>query len=115
MTLTELTQRTVLAASAHADGESTIVSLRGEADVFTLPVLLDVLNRVIADKHGPVIVDLADSDFIDTATVRALARAWRFLDDRGRVLTVRSPSAIAARLLTIFGLSHVVEPDPVPA
>ena len=115
MTLTRLVQPTPLTTSVDDDGASTIVSLRGEADVFTLPALLDVLTRVIADRNGPVVVDLADCGFIDTATVRALARTWRFLDDRGRAMAVRSPSRIAVLLLDLFGLAHIVEPGRTAA
>lgn len=115
MTLTELAQPTALTASVEADGASAIVRLRGEADVFTLPAIVDVLTRAIAGSEGSVVVDLADVSFIDTATVRALGRAWRFLDDRGRALTVRSPSRVTLRLLGLFGLSRVVEPDPLAA
>jgi anti-anti-sigma factor len=114
MTLTELAQRrnpaAPLTASVAADGASTVVTLRGEADLATLPVVIDVLTRVIADNDGPVIVDLAQTDFIDTGTVRVLGRAWEFLGHRGRALTVRSPSRVAARVLGFFGISDVIEP-----
>lgn len=119
MTLTELAQPTIpaapLIASVSADGLAKVVTLRGEADLFTLPVVVDVLARVIADSDGPVIVDLSDTEFIDTATVRALARAWQFLNDRGRTLTLRSPSRVATRVLGVLGLDHLVEPDRMTA
>lgn len=114
MTLTELAQPTdsaaILSMSVSSEGAATVIALRGEADLFTLPVLVDVLARVIADHDGPVIVDLAQTEFIDTGTVRALARAWQFLDARGRALTLRSPSRVAVRVLTFFELSHLVGP-----
>lgn len=119
MTLTEFSQPTdpaaVLVASVSVSGRATVVSLRGEADLFTLPVVVDALARVIRDSDGPVIVDLTHTEFIDTGTVRAIARAWQFLNDRGRTLAVRSPSRAAVRMLSLFGLSHVIEPDRLPA
>jgi anti-anti-sigma factor len=123
MTLTGLAQPTAsaaappaaLVASVSADGTATVVAFRGEADLFTLPVVIDVLARVIADSDGPVIVDLADTEFMDTAAVRALERAWQFLDDRGRALTLRSPCRLARRVLTLLGLSHLLEPDGITA
>lgn len=115
MTLTELSQPTIpaaaLVAAVSADGIATVITLRGEADAFTLPVVVDVLSRAIAASDGPVVVDLAETDFIDTRTVSALARAWQFLNDRGRMLTLRSPSRVAARVLGVLGLSHLVEPN----
>ena len=114
MTLNELAPPVpadLLVASVSVDGMDTVITLRGEADLFTLPVVVDVLARVIADSDGPVVVDLAGTDFIDTGTVRAIARAWEFLNNRGRVLTVRSPSRMAARVLELLGVSHLIERD----
>lgn len=60
MTLTEFAHCTVpappLVASVSTDGTSTVVILREEADLFTLPVVVDVLARVIADSDGPLTV-----------------------------------------------------------
>lgn len=97
------------------EGASTVVAFRGEADLFTLPVLVDALTRSIADSDGLVVIDLAEIAFIDTGGIRALARAAAFLSDRGRELTVRSPPRIAARILTLLELSHLIEPAKATA
>ena len=117
--LTELAPPTVpaaaLAASVSTDGKAMVVTLRGEADIFTLPVVVDVITRVIEGHDGPVIVDLAPTEFIDTRTVRALGRAAQFLKDRDRTLTVRSPSRVAEQILGLLGLSELIAPDPTTA
>ena len=97
-----------LDVSVSAEGGVTVIALRGEADVATLSVVADALTRVIADQQGDVIVDLAETEFIDTATLRALLRAREVLEWGGRQLTLRSPSRIADRVLAVFGLSHLV-------
>ena len=97
-----------LDVSVSAGTGATVIALRGEADVATLPVVVDALTRVIADHRGDVVVDLAETEFIDTATLRALLRAREVLDWGGRRLTFRSPSRIAGRVLAVFGLSHLV-------
>jgi anti-anti-sigma factor len=94
-----------LDVSVSAETGATVIALRGEADVATLPVVVDALTRVIADHRGDVVVDLAETEFIDTATLRALLRAREVLDWGGRRLTFRSPSRIAGRVLAVFGLS----------
>ena len=112
MTLTQLAPAPPaagLVVSVSSDAVGTVVTLRGEADVFTLPLVVDVLTSAIADHDGPIIVDLTETDFIDVGNVRALARAWRFLDDRGRTLTLRSPSRAATRVLELLGLSPLIE------
>lgn len=114
MTLTEFAQSTLpagaLVASLATEGSSTVVALRGEADLFTLQVIRDVLARAIAEHDGPVVIDLAGIAFIDTGSIRVLARAAAALGDRGRELTLRSPSRIAVRMLTLLELSHLIEP-----
>ena len=115
MTLTEYRHPAGLDAAVECDGDRTVLSFRGEADVFTLPFVIDVLTRVVAGRDGPVIVDLGETEFVDAATVRVLGRAWQFVDARGRSLTVRSPSRLTARLFSLFGLSHVIESEPTVA
>ena len=113
MPLTDLAQPTLpsdaLVASVSSEGGAAVVALRGEADLFTLPIVVDMLARVVADHAGPVVVDLAETEFIDTGSVRAIARAAAILGDRGRALTVRSPSRMAVRMLAILGCSHLIE------
>jgi anti-anti-sigma factor len=114
MTLTQLARPPLSAAlvtSVSADDMGTVVTLRGEADLFTLPLVVDVLAGAIAEHDGAITVDLADTDFIDVGNARTLARAWQFLDDHGRTLTLRSPSRAAARVLGLLGLSPLVERD----
>lgn len=89
----------------------SVVSLRGEADISTRRVLCDVLCRVIADRTGDVVIDMADTTFVDTAIVRALGTAQQLLDRQDRILTVRSPSRLAARVLQVFGLTDLIEAE----
>lgn len=87
----------------------SVVALRGEADLSTRRVLCDVLCRVIADRAGDVVIDMADTTFVDTAIVRALGTAKQLLDRQDRILTIRSPSRLAVRVLQVFGLTDLIE------
>lgn len=106
-----LVPRVALIADVVPDGETTVVAVRGEADQFTLPVVVSGLSRAIADGEGAVVVDLADATFVDAATVRAIARAAMVLHERKRMLTVRSPSPAVGRIHVALGLSHLLEAD----
>ena len=94
------------------DDDATVVALRGEADAVTTPVIVETLARVIADRHGDVVVDLGQTGFIGTAALEAVVWAKDALDRDGRRLTIRSPSSLAARLLRIARLSELVSPEP---
>jgi anti-anti-sigma factor len=99
----------LMAPTVRTEGTRTIVVLRGEADYSTRPGLADVLSRVIALRAGDVVIDLAEAEFIDTATARALADCRQLLNRRDRKLTFRSPSRLSARLLHLFGLTELIE------
>jgi anti-anti-sigma factor len=95
----------------HAEGRRTVVALHGEADISTQRVLSDLLGRVIADRTGNVVIDLAGATFIDTAIVRVIATTQQLLHRQDRILTVRSPSRLATRLLQLFVLSDLIETE----
>ena len=97
-----------LVVSMFAEGAATAVVLRGEVDFATVPTVGDVLDQVIVDHAGPIVVDLADTGFIDSASVRALAKASLELEHRGRSLSIRGPSKMATQILELFGLSHLI-------
>lgn len=99
-----------LEVSVTLAGTTSVVFLRGEADIATLPLVVEALAGVIADDVGDVIVDLEQATFIDTGALRAVLRARQVLLGGGRQLTLRSPSKIARRLLEVFGLSYLVAP-----
>ena len=96
-----------LAATVFPDGAVTVVALRGEADCATVHIVDEALADVIADRDGDVVVDLAQTEFMDTAALRTVLRARETLEGTGRRLTLRSPSRSAGRLLGVFGLGHL--------
>ena len=99
-----------LAAAVFTDGAVTVVALRGEADCATLHVVRDALAGVIADGDGDVVVDLGQTEFMDTAALRAVLRARETLEGTGRHLTLQSPSRGTGRMLAVFGLGHLASP-----
>jgi anti-anti-sigma factor len=92
------------------EGTRIVVTLRGDLDCSARPVLADALSRLIALQAEDVVVDLTDTEFVDLAIVRVLGRCHQLLARQGRKLTFRSPSRLAARLLDLIGLTHLIEP-----
>ncbi|MHB1446275.1 MAG: STAS domain-containing protein [Acidimicrobiales bacterium] len=99
-----------LVLSICTEGPATVVALQGEADVVTLALVKTTLDRVARDYAGPVVIELAETTFIDSATIRAVTDTGRALDTQGRLLTVRSPSPTALRLLELFAISNLAMP-----
>lgn len=102
-------RRFSLRTLVRTEGPQTVVVLRGEADFSTTSVLSDALSRVIALCAGDVVIDFAELEFMDTATCRILVGARQLLDRQGRTLIVRSPSALASRVLHFFGLADLID------
>lgn len=73
-------------------------------------VLPPFVNTARASGAGDVVVDLAETELIDTAIGRVIAVACKRLARRGHRLSFRSPSPVAARILGSFGLTDLVEP-----
>ena len=86
-----------------------MVELWGEADFSTSPILSYLLAGLIASGVGDVVIDLAQLEFIDTASVRSLAAAQQTLVRLGRQSTSRSPARVATRVLNMFGLADLIE------
>lgn len=101
--------------SVRRDLEDTIVTVSGEADLFTRPVLVEALVAAVAEPDGPVVVDLSQTVFIDAGSMRVLTQAAREVQDRGRAFVFRSPSRVAARVIEFFGLTSLCEGYPTSA
>ena len=95
---------------ARAEIEPVVV-VNGELDLVTAPQFERGLNDVIASTDGDVVVDLANVTFIDSTGLRVLLLAHDHLSKTDRLLSVRSPSVQAIRLLEICGLRALIEID----
>jgi anti-anti-sigma factor len=91
------------------DGTGMLVTVRAERDFSTAPVLAEALSRVIMQRCGDVVIDLAGLEFLDSASARVLTGCKRMLDCEGRRLTFRSPRRPAVPVLRAFALSGLIE------
>ena len=92
-------------------GDRTVVWLDGEQDVATASVLTDTLMTAIAAEDADLIVDLSGVTFIGAATLGVLMSGRNMLRQQSRLMTLRSPSRCARRLLQVSGLTHLIEHD----
>ena len=91
------------------DADRTVVWLRGEHDICTVAALSQILARAIALDDGDLVVDLGGVRFMDASTVGVILRARDFLRLQSRSLSLRSPSACAARVLDLSNLGYLLE------
>lgn len=94
------------------DGETYVISLAGEVDLYTAPELKQQLLEVIEEGAGAVVVDLSDTTFIDSTTLGVLVGAVKRLRTTdGRLSLVCSDRNIS-KVFEITGLDRVFEIYP---
>jgi anti-anti-sigma factor len=88
--------------------DRVVVTVRGELDVATNPLLRAALAELVAAPGVPcVVVDLGGVTFIDSAGVHALVEASRRLRGRGGELVLSGVKAGAFKVLDVCGLTSV--------
>lgn len=92
--------------SLHLTNHSAVaaITIRGELDLSTAPLLTDLVARVAAERPDQVIIDMADVTFFGAAGVTALLRANEMITGAGGRLLLRTPSPQTQRVLTITGV-----------
>jgi anti-sigma B factor antagonist len=92
--------------------EREVLLVGGEIDVATSPKLMAVLDTVVAQPDGDVIVDCSAVTFFGAAGVGALVGARNRLGSSGHRLIVRKPSASVRRVLDIVDLAELFADVP---
>jgi anti-anti-sigma factor len=111
MALVKSSYVTVVGRGGAAFDHHTVVWLRGEFDLTSVPALAEALARAIATDDSDVFVDLARVQFMDASTVGVLVRARALLANRSRCLWLHAPSGLPLRVLEVCDLmSLVIQP-----
>ncbi|MEO6468875.1 MAG: anti-sigma factor antagonist [Acidimicrobiia bacterium] len=102
---------------APVDGSFTIgcvaIEVGGDIDIATAPRFAKLLDDVAGVGPTEIALDLADLAFMDASGLTAMASAAQRLPATSS-LTLRSPSALVERLLTITGLQGFINVDRSP-
>jgi anti-anti-sigma factor len=101
----------------RASGEGSeigpiVVWLWGEHDISTDGALWLTLATAIGLDGAGLILDLSGVEFIGASTLGLIARARDFLRQESASLTLRSPSALARRVICLCGLNDLLIPSP---
>lgn len=101
--------RSFAVSSVH-EGRGSLLVLRGELDVATVPHL-DAFLRVCIDLgQEQIAVELSELRFMGAAGLAVLVDARRRVRQRGGELRVRNPSPSTFRLMQITGLGTLCSP-----
>jgi anti-sigma B factor antagonist len=92
----------VLAAHDH---DQHVLSVHGEIDLGTAPVLREALSWVLEHRTGPVVVDLSEVSFMDSTGVHVLVDTLELLSlENRRLAIVCREGGQVHRVLGLLGL-----------
>jgi anti-sigma B factor antagonist len=90
-------------ATRH-EGDVSVVSARGEVDVFTAPGLDTELDALIAAGSARLVVDLSDVAFLDSTGLGVLVKALKHAREAGGWLHLVVTSDRIRKIFEITGL-----------
>lgn len=90
-------------ATRH-EGDVSVVSARGEVDVFTAPDLDSELDALIAAGSARLVVDLTDVAFLDSTGLGVLVKALKHAREAGGWLHLVVTSDRIRKIFEITGL-----------
>jgi anti-sigma B factor antagonist len=89
------------------DGERHVLAVRGEIDLFTAPELKQVLAESIEAGRIRIVVDLAETTFLDSTALGVLIGAVKRLRSREGALAIVNVDENIAKTFEITGLDQI--------
>ena len=100
--------QTISVDITHRDG-IVIVTVTGEIDLDTAPVVRAVLDNVALDQH--IVMDCAGVSFIDSTGLQLIIAQFQRMSDAGGSLRLRHTSFPVRHVIEITGLIQLFEID----
>jgi anti-sigma B factor antagonist len=89
-----------------------VVTLHGEADIYSAPVLRDGLSALIESGTKAVVVDLTEVAFLDSTGLGVLVSARNAATEAGSTLPIACNDGRILKLFRITGLEQVFDIHP---
>jgi anti-sigma B factor antagonist len=98
-------------SSSEQDGV-TIVHVAGEIDVYTAPLLREVLDKQIAEGRTDLVVDLEKVTFMDSTGLGVLVGRLKLVRGQNGSLRIVSAEERILKVFSITGLDKVFHIHP---
>lgn len=89
-------------------GSHSLIAVRGEIDRATAPQLSAALRQATLEREGPVVLDLCEVTYIDSAGISVLLNALRRLTRLRRRLVIACPPGGVRRVFEITRLDDAL-------
>ena len=86
-------------------GEAGVLSLRGEIDVYTAPLLRQALLDLIGQGARDVVVDMGEVDFLDSTGLGVLVEGLKRVKTRGGEFSIVATQDKILKIFDITGLN----------
>ena len=96
-----------LSVSSSEQGAVTIVHVAGEIDVYTAPLLREVLDKQVAAGRTDLVVDLEKVTFMDSTGLGVLVRRLKLVRGQNGTLRIVSGQERILKVFKITGLDKV--------
>jgi anti-sigma B factor antagonist len=91
----------------EVDG-ATVVGVGGEIDNYTAPQLRDALSEALDGGATRLVVDLTDTDFLDSSALGVLVGVSKLRSPAGHSVVIACPNPQLRRLFQISRLDEVI-------
>ena len=88
----------------EAVGDAHVIAARGEIDQVSARLVADALRRATLAGDGDVVLDMSETNFIDSAGISTLLNGLRRLTRQRRKLIVVCPPGPPRRVFETLGL-----------
>ncbi|SRR5579884_50408 len=96
-----------LDVAVRTDRDVSVVSVAGEVDLYTAPRLEEALSRAASGTPPLVVVNLAQTTYLDSTALRVLTTALRQVRERDGEIAVISTQPKITKLFSITGLDQL--------
>ncbi|CQR59514.1 STAS domain-containing protein [Streptomyces leeuwenhoekii] len=97
---------------SHTQGPLTVVTVAGEADLYTAPGLRTAALELIEQGRHHLIMDLSQVTFCDSAGLSALIGLWHAAQDVGGSFVLAAVPDRLQRMLKLTGLDAILATHP---
>lgn len=98
---------TVIDLRNAAVGQACGLTVRGEVDAATAPLLEETLDAAIRETAGAFVLDLTDVTFLDSSGLNVLLRARALLGREDRAIVLVCPTGQVRRVLGLAGIEDL--------
>jgi anti-sigma B factor antagonist len=100
--------RSQLTMTVDKVGAETVLSLRGDLDIYTASRLREQLLDLVNDARPNLVIDLAELFFVDSTGLGTLVDGMKRVRQAGGSMTLRSPNASTRRAIEVSGLARIL-------